>query len=85
MGGLFFHEAPPRNYRDWKLSDYTFYDTLAQYLIENGVLCEPDSREPWFVSAAHDASCLEKTLAVFESGVDATARTLSRSGARTQA
>jgi glutamate-1-semialdehyde 2,1-aminomutase len=85
MGGLFFREAPPRNYRDWKLSDYTFYDALAQYLIENGVLCEPDSREPWFVSAAHDASCLERTLAVFESGVDATAQTLSGSGARTQA
>jgi glutamate-1-semialdehyde 2,1-aminomutase len=76
MGGLFFRESPPRNYRDWKLSDYTFYDTLAQHLIENGVVCEPDSREPWFVSAAHDESCLETTLRVFESGLDATTRAL---------
>jgi glutamate-1-semialdehyde 2,1-aminomutase len=78
MGGLFFRETPPRNYRDWKLSDYTFYDTLAQHLIEHGVICEPDSREPWFISAAHDDSCLVKTLAVFEAGVDATVDELSR-------
>ena len=78
MGGLFFRETPPRNYRDWKRRDYTFYDTLAQHLIENGVICEPDSREPWFVSAAHDDSCLATTLAVFEAGVDATFDELAR-------
>jgi len=81
MGGLFFRETPPRNYRDWKLSDYTFYDTLAQHLIEGGVICEPDSREPWFVSAAHDDDCLARTLDVFESGVEATMEELSRSNA----
>jgi glutamate-1-semialdehyde 2,1-aminomutase len=79
MGGLFFRDTAPTNYRDWKLSDYTFYDTLAQHLIENGVLCEPDSREPWFISAAHDQACLERTLAVFEEGVDATLRQLGHS------
>jgi glutamate-1-semialdehyde 2,1-aminomutase len=36
------------------------------------VLCEPDSREPWFISAAHDASCLTDTLKAFETAVDAT-------------
>ena len=77
MGGLFFRESPPRNYRDWKLSDYTFYDTLAQQLIENGVVCEPDSREPWFVCAAHDESCLAKTLTAFEAGVDHTLKELA--------
>ncbi len=80
MGGLFFRETAPANYRDWKLSDYTFYDTLAQFLIDNGVLCEPDSREPWFISAAHDDACLEHTLRVFEEGVVKTASQLSRSG-----
>jgi glutamate-1-semialdehyde 2,1-aminomutase len=80
MGGLFFRETAPRNYRDWKRSDYTFYDTLAQHLIANGVVCEPDSREPWFISAAHDGGCLDETLAVFEEGVDVTARELARSG-----
>jgi glutamate-1-semialdehyde 2,1-aminomutase len=80
MGGLFFRERAPANYRDWKRSDYTFYDTLAQHLIANGVLCEPDSREPWFVSAAHDGPCLDRTLAVFEEAVDVTSRQIARSG-----
>jgi glutamate-1-semialdehyde 2,1-aminomutase len=41
-----------------------------------GVLCEPDSREPWFVSAAHDEVCLARTLEAFETAVAETAQTL---------
>jgi glutamate-1-semialdehyde 2,1-aminomutase len=76
MAGLFFSEAAPTNYRDWSSSDYTFYDTMAPVLHDLGVLCEPDSREPWFVSAAHDKACLEQTLAAFEEAVDRTVETL---------
>jgi glutamate-1-semialdehyde 2,1-aminomutase len=72
MSGLYFAHEPPRNYRAWKGSDYSFYDALAQVLHDEGVLCEPDSREPWFVSAAHDAACLADTLRAFEIAVDAT-------------
>ena len=72
MSGLYFAHEPPRNYRAWKSSDYTFYDAMARVLHEEGVLCEPDSREPWFVSAAHDAACLNDTLTAFEIAVDAT-------------
>jgi len=72
MGGLFFRESPPTNYRDWRLSAYGFYDALAAHLIDRGVLCEPDSREPWFICAAHDRDCLAETLAAFEEAVDAT-------------
>jgi glutamate-1-semialdehyde 2,1-aminomutase len=72
MGGLFFKEKAPTNYRDWKTSDYTFYDQLAEKLIARGVMCEPDSREPWFICAGHDQSCLEDTLSVFEESVDLT-------------
>jgi glutamate-1-semialdehyde 2,1-aminomutase len=72
MSGLYFSQEPPRNYRAWKSSDYSFYDAMAQVLHDEGVLCEPDSREPWFVSAAHDASCLADTLEAFETAVDAT-------------
>jgi glutamate-1-semialdehyde 2,1-aminomutase len=72
MSGLYFAHEPPRNYRAWKSSDYSFYDALAQVLHDEGVLCEPDSREPWFVSAAHDAACLADTLRAFEIAVDAT-------------
>jgi glutamate-1-semialdehyde 2,1-aminomutase len=78
MSGLFFRETPPDNYRDWKTSDYTFYDHLAGKLIERGVMCEPDSREPWFISSAHDESCLAETLDVFEQAVDITLDELGR-------
>jgi glutamate-1-semialdehyde 2,1-aminomutase len=72
MSGLYFAANPPRNYRAWKSSDYSFYDAMAKVLHDEGVLCEPDSREPWFVSSAHDESCLADTLEAFEVAVDAT-------------
>ena len=73
MGGLFFNDTPPSNYRDWLDSDYEFYDTMAPELHERGVLCEPDSREPWFVSEAHARDDnLAHTLSAFEKAVDIT-------------
>ncbi|MDE2348427.1 MAG: aminotransferase class III-fold pyridoxal phosphate-dependent enzyme [Gammaproteobacteria bacterium] len=72
MSGLYFAQDPPRNYRDWKGSDYSFYDAMAKVLHDEGVLCEPDSREPWFVCASHDAACLADTLRGFATAVDAT-------------
>lgn len=73
MGGLFFYPTPPSNYRDWLHSDYTFYDTMAPELHELGVLCEPDSREPWFICEAHARDdSLDHTLAAFEAAVDIT-------------
>ncbi len=74
MSGLYFAAEPPRTYRDWKGSDYSFYDAMAKVLHDERVLCEPDSREPWFVCAAHDDSCLADTLAGFEIAVDTTLR-----------
>jgi len=56
----------PHNYREWAATDYELYNSLALELIELGILCEPDSREPWFVSAAHDDACLAETLEKFE-------------------
>lgn len=82
MGGLFFSETPPTNYRDWVNTDYTFYDTMAPTLHDLGVLCEPDSREPWFVCEAHDQTCLAQTLERFEKAVDITLRKLAPNGMR---
>ncbi|MGH8299429.1 MAG: aspartate aminotransferase family protein [Steroidobacteraceae bacterium] len=82
MSGLYFAHEPPRNYRDWKGSDYTFYDAAAKVLHDERVLCEPDSREPWFVCAAHDDACLKQTLAAFEVAIE---KTLSALGGRRQA
>lgn len=74
MFGLFFAERAPDNYRDWKTSDYSFYDQMAWFLHDLGIICEPDSREPWFMCEAHglDASCLTDTLAAVETAVDLT-------------
>lgn len=72
MFGLFFAPKPPDNYRDWKRSDYTFYDKMAYHLHDLGIICEPDSREPLFMCEAHDQICLEDTLKAFEVAVDLT-------------
>jgi glutamate-1-semialdehyde 2,1-aminomutase len=75
--GLFFAPEPPEDYRGWLASDYAFYDTLAAELIENGILIEPDSREPWFLCEAHADGCLDETLDKFERAVDITVHKLA--------
>jgi len=75
--GLFFAEQPPSNYREWINSNYEFYDTLAPYLHDEGILVEPDSREPWFLCEAHTDNCLDDTLEKFERAVDITIQRLS--------
>lgn len=74
MFGIFFAETPPDNYRDWKTSDYSFYDRMAYYLHDLSIIVEPDSREPWFMCEAHglDESCLTDTLRAVEQAVDLT-------------
>ena len=70
--GLFFAEHPPNNYREWVHSDYEFYDALAPELHEQGILIEPDSREPWFLCESHNVGCLDETLGKIERAVDIT-------------
>ena len=85
LGGLFFAAEAPRNYRDWRDSDYSFYDAMAQELHDLGILCEPDSREPWFICEAHDEACLTETLEKFETAVDITMDKQGDAGARATA
>lgn len=77
MFGLFFAEKAPDNYRAWKKSDYSFYDAMAAHLHDLGIICEPDSREPWFMCEAHDRSCLDDTLKAVERAVDLTMQDLA--------
>ena len=76
--GLFFAERPPGNYREWVNSDYAFYDALAPELHEQGILVEPDSREPWFLCESHSAGCLDETLDKVERAVDITLSKLEK-------
>jgi glutamate-1-semialdehyde 2,1-aminomutase len=70
--GLFFADEAPTDYRAWIDSDYQFYNALAPELHDQGILIEPDSREPWFMCEAHNVECLEETLDKFERAVDIT-------------
>ena len=54
---------------DWKRSDHPFSAAAARALHEELVLCEPDSREAWLISAAHDESRRRDSLAAFELAV----------------
>jgi glutamate-1-semialdehyde 2,1-aminomutase len=79
MGGLIFADVAPDNYREWVNSDYEFYDAMAPELHDRGVLCEPDSREPFFICEAHAKDdSLNQTLAAFEQAVDTTMNTLKQ-------
>lgn len=53
MFGIHFGSKVPQNYRDWKQTDSELYTEFAMNLIENGIMLEPDSREPWFICEAH--------------------------------
>ena len=80
MSGLFFSEDPPQTYRDWSKTDYTFYEALAPELHDRGIICEPDSREPFFICEAHDQACLDESLDKFEQAIDATTKSLTGDG-----
>ena len=47
---------------------------MAYHLHDLGIICEPDSREPWFMCEAHGLgeSCLTDTLKAVEQAVDMT-------------
>jgi glutamate-1-semialdehyde 2,1-aminomutase len=55
MFGVHFGKEVPLNYRDWKKTNSDLYTVFAQNLIKNGVMLEPDSREPWFICEAHQS------------------------------
>ena len=78
--GLFFASEPPSNYREWVNSNYEFYDALAPQLHEQGILVEPDSREPWFLCESHNVGCLDETLDKFERAVDIALPKIKRKG-----
>ena len=72
MSGLFFSEKPPTNARDFKSSNYPLYEKLAEELLEFGVLCEFDPREPWVICEAHAKDALEPTLDAFRTALEIT-------------
>jgi glutamate-1-semialdehyde 2,1-aminomutase len=71
MFGVMFTETEVREYRDWVKTDHALYDAVAVGMHARGAMPEPDSREPWFLCAAHDDADEAKVLEAFEGSLDA--------------
>lgn len=71
MWGVVLGSAAPREHRDWATSDRARYEHLMLNLVQRGVMPDLDSREPWFMCAAHDDALLDRTIAAFEEAVAA--------------
>jgi glutamate-1-semialdehyde 2,1-aminomutase len=70
MFGFMITDREPRDYRDWARSDHSTYERLMFALINRGVMPDPDSREPWFLSAAHSEQDVAETLTALEDGLN---------------
>jgi glutamate-1-semialdehyde 2,1-aminomutase len=71
MFGVVLSDHEPRDYRDWANSDHHTYDQIMVECIERGVMPDPDSREPWFLSSAHSEQDIAESLTAFEDAVNA--------------
>ena len=71
MFGVMFTETEIHEYRDWVKTDHDLYDMTAVGMHARGAMPEPDSREPWFLCAAHDDADEAKVLEAFEDSLDA--------------
>ena len=71
MFGIALSEEEPTDYRAWSGSDNDLYERIIMALVRNGAVPDPDSREPWFVCAAHSEQDVEDTLNYFEDAVRA--------------
>ena len=75
MFGVHFGANVPQNYRDWKRTNSDLYTQFALNLIDNGVMLEPDSREPWFICEAHQTMDLNWLEQVAEKSMAAAVST----------
>ena len=57
--------------RSWSESEKEFYLTLAEALIERGIMPDHDPREPWFLSYSHGEAEIDLTLETFREAVKA--------------
>ncbi len=66
MLGVFFADAPVRNYEQALTCRADRFAAFFNAMLDEGVMLAPSAFEAWFVSTAHDAACLETTLAAAE-------------------
>lgn len=80
MFGVVFAERQPTDYRGWADTDHELYDAVAKGMLARGAMPEPDSREPWFICAAHTGDDVLQTCEIFEEALRAALD--ARAGAR---
>jgi glutamate-1-semialdehyde 2,1-aminomutase len=61
---LSFQSSVPRTYRETLEADGALYSDFALAMLDEGVLVLPDGR--WYISAAHRAEQVDRTLAIVE-------------------
>jgi glutamate-1-semialdehyde 2,1-aminomutase len=69
MFGITFMDRQPKDWRDLFEADWELYETITNYMIENGVMPESDGFEPYFLCADHTEGDAAETLEVFEDGL----------------
>lgn len=62
MAGIFFADAPVRNYDDARTSDTARYGRFFHGLLRRGVYLAPSQFEALFLSAAHTEGDIDETL-----------------------
>jgi glutamate-1-semialdehyde 2,1-aminomutase len=70
MWGFFFAEQPVTDYASAKRSDTALFGRFFHACLEAGVYLAPSQFESGFVSLAHDANLIQRTLAAFENAFD---------------
>ncbi|MDQ3655468.1 MAG: glutamate-1-semialdehyde 2,1-aminomutase [Chloroflexota bacterium] len=73
MAGVFFNDAPVRNYEDAKASDTARFSRFFNALLDRGIYFAPSQFEALFLSAAHSAGDIETTLAAVNEAMLASA------------
>lgn len=63
MFGIYFNEKIPTNYAEIMSSNKELFNHFFHTMLEEGVYLAPSAFEAGFVSAAHDDSVIEQTLA----------------------
>jgi glutamate-1-semialdehyde 2,1-aminomutase len=59
----FFTTEPVRDYQSATRSNTTQYATFFRAMLERGIYPPPSQFEAWFLSAAHTAKDVERTIA----------------------
>ena len=66
MLGMFFADAPVTDYARATATRTDRFAAFFGAMLDAGVMIAPSAYEAWFVSTAHDESCITRTLAAAE-------------------